>query len=283
MSRIVTFGETMLQLAPPSGERLESADSLEFRTAGAKSNVAIAASRLGADASWLSKLPDSPLGRRGRNDVRRHGVDTEIAWSDGGRQGTYSVERAGEPRGTTVVYDRTDAAVTTAVPGELATDVVDDAAVRFTTGITPALSETLRATTATLLEADTTTGFDLNYRSKLWSDSVAKEADDELLPAVDLLFAPERDARSILGLDGDPASVAGELRSRYGCETVVLTRGAEGALARTADDLIEQPSYAAETVDPIGTGDAFSAATSRGTSGVRPSGRPSGTAPRRRR
>ncbi|MFB6201776.1 MAG: PfkB family carbohydrate kinase, partial [Halorhabdus sp.] len=112
-------------------------------------------------------------------------------------------------------------------------------------------------TTKTLLETDTTTGFDLNYRSKLWTEATAQAAYDDLLPAVDVLFAPERDARSILGVDGDAASIAGTLRTRYDCETVVVTRGADGATASTAETTVEQPAFDTETLDPIGTGDAF--------------------------
>jgi len=257
MSEIVTFGETMLRLSPDRGERLETADSLGVRAAGAESNVAVAAERLGADATWVSKLPDSPLGRRVRNELRSHGVTPAVAWSDAGRQGTYYLEQGGVPRGTDVIYDRADAAVTTAEPSELPGDPVDSAAVFFTTGITPALSDTLRETTRELVTTDATTAFDLNYRSKLWSPETAREAYDELLPAVDLLFAPERDARSVLGIEGDAAAIAAELRDRYGAETVVVTRGEEGALARTGEGVVEQPAYETDTFDPIGTGDAF--------------------------
>lgn len=257
MSKIVTFGETMLRLAPEGGERLEIVDALDFRTAGAESNVAIAANRLGTDATWLSKLPDSALGRRVRNDVRRHGVTPEIVWSETGRQGTYYLEQGNIPRGTNVIYDRAGSAVTTAEPGELATEAVDGADVFFTTGITPALSDTLFDTTRELLATDTTTGFDLNYRSKLWSEEVAGEAYDELLPDIDLLFAPERDVRSILGLEGDATALADQLQSRYDCEIVVLTQGPEGALASTPSGSVEQPAFETETYDPIGTGDAF--------------------------
>jgi 2-dehydro-3-deoxygluconokinase len=38
---------------------------------------------------------------------------------------------------------------------------------------------------------------------------------------------------------------------------VVLTRGAEGALAYHAGEVQTQPAFEAETVDPVGTGDAF--------------------------
>jgi 2-dehydro-3-deoxygluconokinase len=257
MTDVVTFGETMLRLSPPSGERIEAADSLECRTAGAESNVAVAAARLGAEAAWLSKLPDSVLGRRVAGDIRSHGVDTRVAWSDEGRQGTYYIEQGGRPRGSNVIYDRAGAAVTTATPEELDTELVPDADVFFTTGITPALSETLYETTETLLAESETTGFDLNYRSKLWSPPEAREAYDALLPSVDLLFAPERDVRSILEVSGEPADMVELLQSRYGCETVVLTRGEEGAVAGSSSETLEQPAFEADTLDPIGTGDAF--------------------------
>jgi len=257
MSEVVTFGETMLRLSPPRGERIESTDSLECRTAGAESNVAIAAARLGATVSWLSKLPDSVLGNRVASDIRSHGVNTAVVWSSEGRQGTYYIERGGQPRGANVIYDRENAAVTTATPGELDTQAVESASVFFTTGITPALSETLLETTSELLDRCSTAAFDLNYRSKLWSPAEARQAFDELLPAVELLFAPERDARSILDIDGEPSAVARTLRSRYDCETVVLTRGEQGSLAETAEGTVEQPVFEAETVDPVGTGDAF--------------------------
>jgi 2-dehydro-3-deoxygluconokinase len=257
MVEVATFGETMLRLSPPAGKRIESADSLECRTAGAESNVAIAAARLGTETAWLSKLPDSVLGRRVASDVRSHGVDPRVVWTDEGRQGTYYIEPAGEPRGSNVIYDRADAAVTTATPDEFDTDVVADADVFFTTGITPALSETLFETTERLLTESGTVGFDLNYRSKLWSPAEAREAYDALLPSVDLLFAPERDARSILDISGEPADMVELLQSRYGCDTVVLTRGDEGAIAGSATGTVEQPAFEADTVDPIGTGDAF--------------------------
>jgi 2-dehydro-3-deoxygluconokinase len=257
MPEIVTFGETMLRLSPPRGERIEATETLDCRTAGAESNVAITAARLGADVTWLSKLPDSVLGRRVAGDIRSHDVDTRIVWSEEGRQGTYYIEQAGPPRGTNVIYDREHAAVTTVTVDELDTEAVSAADIFFTTGITPALSEQLYDTTKKLLDTDSWTGFDLNYRNKLWSESEARAAFDDLLPAVDILFAPERDIRAIFEVSGDPETLAETLRARYECETVVMTRGEDGALARTATETVKQGAFHAETVDPIGTGDAF--------------------------
>jgi 3-oxoacyl-[acyl-carrier-protein] synthase III len=72
MSDLVTFGETMLRLSPPGHERLETTDELEVRAAGAESNVAIAAERLGAVSmeNFLA-VADDALARSGyeRADV----------------------------------------------------------------------------------------------------------------------------------------------------------------------------------------------------------------------
>lgn len=258
---LVTAGETMLRFSPEPGERLETATELDFRTAGAESNVAIAAAQLDIDAGWSSKLPDTPLGRRVIRDIQAHGVTPYITWSDEGRQGAYYIESGGDPRGTTVIYDRNDTAVMTATPDELALSTITNAEAFYTSGITPALSDTLESTTKALLEdardADTTTVFDLNYREKLWSPSEAADTIEALLPAVHICVTAERDARTVLGYDDPAETIARDLRDRFGHEIVIVTRGENGALAVDADGVYDQSAYAADTRDPIGTGDAF--------------------------
>ncbi|WP_254765842.1 bifunctional 2-dehydro-3-deoxygluconokinase/2-dehydro-3-deoxygalactonokinase [Salinilacihabitans rarus] len=264
MSDLVTFGETMLRLSPPGNERLEAATEFEVRAAGAESNVAIAAERLGAVSTWTSKLPNSPLGRRVASELRGYGIETEIVWSDEGRQGTYYLEHAGKPRGTNVVYDRANAAITTAEAGEFDLGLIEDARVFFTTGITPALSSTLRETTLAMLKAakrgGTTTAFDLNYRRKLWTPEQAKETLTKLFPGIDVLVIAARDARTVLGYEGEPERLAHQLASQFDFRTVIVTRGERGALAWHDNVVHEHDAYETETVDPIGTGDAFTGA-----------------------
>ncbi|EMA35373.1 bifunctional 2-dehydro-3-deoxygluconokinase/2-dehydro-3-deoxygalactonokinase [Halobiforma nitratireducens] len=261
---LVTFGETMLRLSPPDQERLEDTRELEVRAGGAESNVAIAAKRLGTSATWMSKVPETPLGRRAVGELREHGIDTDVVWSHRGRQGTYYLERAGEPRGTNVIYDRENTAVSTAKARELDLERVKNATVFFTTGITPALSSTLRDTTASLLKAaregGTTTAVDFNYRRKLWSPDEAKETMTQLFPGIDVLVIAARDARTVLGFEGDPRQLAHKLGSQYDFETVVVTRGSEGAIGWHDSVVHEQPAYDTDTVSRIGTGDAFTGA-----------------------
>ncbi|SDJ41954.1 bifunctional 2-dehydro-3-deoxygluconokinase/2-dehydro-3-deoxygalactonokinase [Natronorubrum texcoconense] len=264
MSDIVTFGETMLRLSPPDGERLESATEFEVHAGGAESNVAIAADRLGATATWLSKVPETPLGRRVVGEIRRHGIETDVVWSHRGRQGTYYLEQAGEPRGTNVIYDRENTAISTAEAREFDIERIQDARVFFTTGITPALSSTLRETTANMLKAarqgGTTTAFDFNYRNKLWSPDEARETLTRLFPGIDVLVIAARDARTVLGFEGDPRQLAHKLGSQYDFTTVIVTRGSEGAIGWHDSVVHDQEAYETDTVSPIGTGDAFTGA-----------------------
>ena len=257
---LVTFGESMLRLGTPAGERFVTADALDLHIGGAESNVAATAARLGTDAVWLSKLPDSPLADRVVEGIERHGVDVRVA-RDEGRVGTYYLDSGGEPRGTEVVYDREGAAVRTATPEELDLDAVEAAERFLVTGITPALSDTLTATTRELLEtareAGTETVFDPNYRAKLWTPEEARETLTDLLPLVDTLVVAERDAREVLAREGTPEEIAAGLAEEFGHETVVLTRGDAGALAWTDDDTVEQDVFEADTYDAVGSGDAF--------------------------
>jgi len=230
---------------------------------GAESNVAVGAARLGADAVWLSKLPESPLGRRIIGELRSHGVRTGVSWADpeASRLGTYYLEHGGEPRGTNVIYDRADAAITTVTPAELPTGALEAAEYFHTTGITPALSERAAETTTALLraagDAGATRSFDLNYRAKLWDPETARAAYEDLFEHVDTLFVP----------GGTPparywTARATRSRSLTGSRPRSTSRpwsspAARRAPSRSGTARYEQGVFEADTYDAIGTGDAF--------------------------
>jgi len=261
VSDLVTFGETMVRYAPPAGDRLETADRFAVHVGGAESNVAVAAARLGVGTVWQSKLPDGPLGRRIARTLRGQGVEPDVVWTDAGRVGVYYLEPGGRPRGTDVRYDRAGAAVTTATTDELGTDRVEAADVVHTSGITPALSDTLADTTRDLLEAagraGATTAVDVNYRSNLWEPAAAEATLSPILGLVDVLFVAERDAATVFDRTGDPEAVGRGLLEAHDAETVVVTRGERPAVAVTAGGVYEQPTFDADAHDPVGSGDAF--------------------------
>lgn len=265
MPRLLTFGEAMLRFSTPPGQPLETARHLDLRTAGAESNVAAAAANLGIETFWWSKLPNSPLGRRVTRDLRSHRVRPVVRWTDSGRQGTYYIEDAGAPRGTSVIYDRSDTPIRGATHDELAEDIdISQMDACFTTGITPALSQPLTEMTRGVFtragEADVPTIFDVNYRSKLWAAKEARVVIEQLLGLVDILVLAERDAKSVLAhpVDADPEAIADRLTTDYDTQLVIITHGDTGVTAMTNTGTVyEQPAIPTDTFDPIGSGDAF--------------------------
>jgi len=258
---LATFGETMLRYTPTGDERLETSDEFAVHVGGAESNVAVAAARLGLDSAWLSRLPDTSLGRRIAATLRRHGVDPLVDWTDDGRVGTYYLEPGGKSRTASVTYDRAGTPVREGTTADVATERITSADAFHTTGITPALSETLAETTAELLalagEHGTTRVFDVNYRAKLWAPAAARETLPSLLDDVDVLVVADRDAETIFGYDGDAASIARKFTSEYGLDRAIVTEGEAGATALFDGEVFTQSTFDSTDRYPVGTGDAF--------------------------
>ena len=262
MTDLVTVGEATLRFSPPRGERIQTAREFAAHVDGPESNVAAAAATLGLDAAWLSKLPDTALGQRVVGDLRRHGVRTGVAWAEEGRTSTAFVERGATAGGTTVA-DREDAAVASMTPADVPLGVAREAETLFVSGATPTRSEALFETTARLLdvagEADTTRAFDTRFGATDLKPDAARDVYDRLLEDVEVLVVDESDADAVFGLDGDVVPAAHSLRTRYDCETVVITRdGTDHPTVGVAGESIyEVPPFESQTRDPAGVHDAF--------------------------
>jgi 2-dehydro-3-deoxygluconokinase len=259
---VVALGDAMVSFSPPGMLRLEQAGVLEVWPTGAEANAAVALARLGGKAGWFSKLPDHPLARVIVGAVSRHGVDTSrMVWSAEGRIGTLYYERAVPPRPPRVWYDRKDSAFTTLTPSELDWPYLLSARIVLMAGTAPALSETLRDTTRRIAEEVRASGrlfaLDVNYRAKLWSPQDAADYMTKLLPLVSILFCGAGDAERLFGLRGEPEAVARAFQERFGIPTVVLTLGAEGAVAVGDRPYRPRRVSRATVVDPVGAGDAF--------------------------
>jgi sugar/nucleoside kinase (ribokinase family) len=79
---IVTFGDAALRFSAREGKRFETARDVALHVDGMTSTAAAVASRLGGDAVWLSKLQDTPLGRRVVTELNEHGLETDVVWAD---------------------------------------------------------------------------------------------------------------------------------------------------------------------------------------------------------
>ena len=283
--KVVTFGEIMMRLNPEGYQMFYQAEKFEASYAGGEANVAVSLANYGIESSFVTKLPDNPLGECARNAVRHFGVDTkDIVWG-GKRLGLYFVEKGASQRPSRVVYDRADSAIATAKREDFDWAKIFEGAEWFHfTGITPALGGEMPAVCLDALkycrEHGITVSCDLNYRGKLWTKQEAGRVMAELVPYVDVLIANEADAADVFGIVGEGSdvesgklnkegyvSVAEQLVERFGVKKVAITLRTSlsafdnlwaGMLYDAATkNACFSTEYKVHIVDRVGGGDSF--------------------------
>jgi 2-dehydro-3-deoxygluconokinase len=260
--QLVTLGGAALRLTPPGTQRLETARTLDVGVTGSECNAAVTAQRLGANATWLSRLPDTPLGRRVANELRGHDLNVVAEYVDG-RQGMTFFERGSPPRENAYVDDLSGAAVESLSMDALPTERVEAADTAYVTAATPRTSTGLAGATAKFLktasESDATTALGmLDTRGWVAYDE-ARDTLEGLFPAVDVFVGAEAAVEAVLGRDGELGPVMHALASEYGFETVALL-GEHAAAAWYDSTVHEFARPDVETVDVTGAADAFAGA-----------------------
>jgi 2-dehydro-3-deoxygluconokinase len=274
MYDVVTFGEAMIRLSPPHFQRLEQASSLDLNVGGAELNVAVGVARFGMKSTWVSKLPQNPLGYLIRDRAQEFGVDCpHIVWSSQGRAGLYFLELGASPRASSVLYDRTGSAISMIKPGEVDWANVFTGSRHFhVSGITPALSTSASEVTVEALKAakkaGCTVSYDLNYRKKLWTPSDAKKIQEPMMADVDVLITTEEDTNIVFGIkEKEYEAVAEKLAHTFKFKIVAITlredlsvwRNNWTAIAYQDGKIFRDRKYEVEIVDRVGAGDSFTA------------------------
>jgi len=222
MAEVVTFGEIMLRLNPPSFQRFVQANSFDLSYGGAEASVAISLANYGIQAAFVTCLPPNEIGQAAMNYVRRFGVDTSHVIWNGERIGIYFLEVGANQRPSKVIYDRGHSAISEIQIGVMPWEEIFSEAKWFHfTGITPALSH---SAADVCLEAvkiarkrGLTVSCDMNYRSKLWKyGKTAEEVMSELIRYVDIAIGNEEDCEKVFGIKGADVGVAQEVSAdRY--------------------------------------------------------------------
>lgn len=267
MYDLVTIGETMLRLAPPNFARFAQATTFDLQIGGAESNVAVALSCLGFRAAWMSRLPDNDLGHRAASELNRHGVDTSgVRFAPNERIGTYFVELSVPPRPNRVIYDRANSAASRMSFDDIDTEILGAAKWLHLTGITVALSDSCFDMVSQAInfarKSKIAISFDVNYRALLWSANDASKKLAALLSQCDVVICAHRDAIALFDATDEPTAAAKQMSERFGCKTLVLTLGENGAMAiENKGDVVHAPQtfQVNQMVDRIGAGDAFDA------------------------
>ena len=288
MKKVVTFGEIMLRLSPPSNLRLSQANSFDVVYGGGESNVAVSLSNYGVPVEFVTRLPQNDVGECAMMEMRKRGVGTQHFIYGGDRLGIYFLETGAVSRGSKVIYDRAHSAMAEITAGMIDWDSVFEGAGWFHwTGITPAISQ--GASDACLeavkiaSEKGITVSTDLNYRAKLWKYGKPSEPImTELTSFCDIILGNEEDAEKHFGIkpegldittQGDQVkaeafqSVCEQMMKKFPKAKKVITtlRGSISASHNTwagilydGKNIYTSPEYKiTHIVDRVGGGDSF--------------------------
>jgi 2-dehydro-3-deoxygluconokinase len=223
---------------------------------GAESNVACALAQQGIPVGWIGRVGEDHFGRLILDTLTRQGVDVTGAETDPNRPtGLYVKELTAT--GTRMRYYRSGSAATAMTPALAARPAMRDARWLHLSGITPALSDGCAALTEAIVTRPTpgrTVSFDLNWRPALWTGR-----DPALLLRLarrcDLVFVGQDEAETMWGLT-EPDQVR---RLIPGPRTLVVKRGAEGAVAYEGGQTVRVGALPVTVVEATGAGDAFAA------------------------
>lgn len=285
MSKVVTFGEIMLRLAPNGFYRFFQNDQLQATFGGGEANVAVSLANFGEEVSFVTKLPAHAIGQAAVNSLRGFGVGTDDIVRGGERVGIYYLEKGASQRGSVCIYDRANSAIQLARPEDFDWDRIFEGADWFHfTGITPALGENLVAICAEACAAAKARGVkiscDLNYRGKLWTREQARRAMTELCKYVDVCISNEEDAKDVFGIEAEGSDIYGgrlnkdgyksvsrQLTEKFGFEKVAITLRTSisasdndwAGMLYDGGECYFSKEYHLHIVDRVGGGDSFGA------------------------
>lgn len=255
---IAALGELLIDFTDsgvsPGGMRL-----FERNPGGAPANVLTAAARFGRRTAFLGKVGNDMHGQFLRQTLVDTGIDvsglvmaadvfTTLAFVALNEQGERQFSFARKPGADTCLQRE-----------ELNTAVLDNTRVLHA-GSLSLTDEPARSATFAAVERAKAAGavisYDPNYRSALWPDAeTAARQMRAMVPYVDVMKLSDEET-ALLTDEVDPAAAAAVLLAR-GVKCAVVTLGAEGALAATAEGMRHVPGFFVDAVDTTGAGDAF--------------------------
>ena len=279
-STLVSFGEIMMRLDCPPGQRFLRNQHFNLFYGGAEANVSVVLSQLGINARYVTALPENDLGQAAIDLLRSFGADTSFVHRSGERIGIYFTEHGNNIRASRVIYDRKNSSFAALTTGKLNwKEIFNGAHFFFWSGIAAALTQNAADVCKEALLAakahGVTIAVDMNYRRTLW-DYGKKPADvmPELLSHCEIITGDIDTIEVYFGIKEGKGSneekfryCATELKKKLpAMKSLAMTfRGADefnqslysGALMQD-NEFYFTPAYALpQVVDRIGSGDAF--------------------------
>jgi 2-dehydro-3-deoxygluconokinase len=255
---IVSLGEPLIEFNRP-----KEGDGRTWLQGfgGDSQNVAIAASRQGATAGYLTSLGDDWMGDAFLELWKSEGLDaSRVSRHPTAPTGVSFVTHSAA--GHKFDYLRKNSAASLMTPETLAKDYIAGARFFHLSAIGQAISESARATCDAAIDTAKAAGvkvsYDTNLRLRLWDLETARKKIDETIARCDIALPSLDDSRQLTGLT--EAEAIADHYLRLGAPMVALKMGAEGSLIVTAGKRYRLAPHKVNAVDATGAGDTFDGA-----------------------
>lgn len=235
---------------------------------GSAANTAAGLASLGSKAAYIGKVCDDMLGKVFRHDITAIGVHyvTPPGPADGPSTARCMVLVTPDAERTMSTYL---GACTTLAPEDIDEEVIKAAKVTYIEGYLwdePAAKDAIMRAALAAQEAGRKVALSLS--DAFCVDRHRSEFLELTEGVVDVLFGNEEEIKRLYQTDDFDTALA-ELRGKV--EIAAITRGAQGSIVVTADQVIEVPAETpAQVVDTTGAGDLYAAGFLHGLTRARP-------------
>jgi len=225
-------------------------------------NTAVAAAHLGSEVTYVTRIGNDAFAVALQENIAKEGIRLAPPRPIKGATGLYmvSVDPDGQRE---FVYYRKDSAASQLGPEDITPELIKNAKVVYSSGITMGISERCRQAVIKAFtlaqEAGVMTAFDPNYRESIWqSESRHMDAMSEIMPLVDV-FLPSfpQDTAMMVGFNR-PEQVLDYFLFK-GIKLVAVKAGAQGCYLGYKREVMHIPAMSVKAIDTTGAGDAFNA------------------------
>ena len=258
MKDIVAIGEVLIDLTQ-TGVNEQGVGQYAANPGGAPANLAVAASRLGAQTAFVGKVGRDAFGNYLRAVLNENQVDTTGLLADEKEHTTLAVVSVDETGERSFSFYRNPSADVNLKPEEIPEDLLKQTRVLHFGSVSltaePARSATVYAAKKAR-ENGCLVSYDPNYRASLWSSE--EEAIREMkkaLPLCDILKISDEELPLLTGTD-DPEEGSKQL-AKLGIRLIFITLGANGAFFRLGEQTGSVPGIKVKVGDTNGAGDTF--------------------------
>lgn len=219
---------------------------------GKGGNQAVAAARLGAEVTMVTKLGRDLFAEEARRNFQEEGIDTRFI-SESAEEATGAALIAVDDHGENMIV------VTLGACGDLsAADVAEaEEAIAASDVVLLQLETSMEAVEAAVAAAAE------HDRMVILNPAPFQPVPDALLQQVDCITPNETEAGLLTGMEvnsRETAAAAADILFEKGIGIVIITLGGDGCYVREAAGGYHVPAMRAEVYDTTGAGDAFNGA-----------------------